>query len=300
MPLWMGLALLYPVLLGIVTVLDKVIVDRHVPSIYLYAFWIGVYDLTIGGLMVAGLSTQGLDLEMLGGGILAGTIRGVGLLLLLTAFRMGQLARVVPLWYLYPLMVAPLATGFLGEELSGLAWLAISLSVAGAGLVTWEGGLRFRAAGSRLAPAFALLAALTFAVGMVLSKKFLDEGDFWQFYASSRLGMSIVLLAAGLAVARPRALRAMVRQKSFMKILALNEVIISASVILSYGALALGPVSLVSAVSGIQPVVTLFYALGLSTFWPRRFGDWIVRRTIATQLAGIGAITAGVVLIALE
>ena len=48
LPTWILLSLAFPVLLGVVNILDKLIVDRFAPAVYFYAFWIGVYEIVIG------------------------------------------------------------------------------------------------------------------------------------------------------------------------------------------------------------------------------------------------------------
>ena len=77
-------------------------------------------------------SAYGFETRDFLGGMLTGSIRAVGLLLILSALKRGQVIRMVPVWYLYPVMVAVMAAGFLEEDLSGLAWVAVVLAVAGA------------------------------------------------------------------------------------------------------------------------------------------------------------------------
>ena len=119
LPTWILLSLAFPVLLGVVNILDKLIVDRFAPAVYFYAFWIGVYEIVIGLAIVSVISAYGFETRDFLGGMLTGSIRAVGILLILSALKRGQVIRVVPVWYLYPLMVAVMAAGFLEEDLSG-------------------------------------------------------------------------------------------------------------------------------------------------------------------------------------
>ena len=300
MPTWILLSLAFPVLLGVVNILDKLIVDRFAPAVYFYAFWIGVYEIVIGLAIVSVTSAYGFETRDFLGGMLTGSIRAVGLLLILSALKRGQVIRVVPVWYLYPLMVAVMAAGFLEEDLSGLAWVAVVLAVAGAVLVSWQGNAAGGSFGSLTVLALALGGAVTFAVSIVLTKHFISDDSFWRFYGSTRLGFAITLLSViALPDVRRRAL-GMVRNRGLMKMVALVEVVVTVAVLVSFAAINLGPVSLVAAISAIQPSLVFLYSLGLATIAPTSFGSWIARGTLRPQVAGIAAITAGVVLISIQ
>ena len=300
MPIWIPLALLFPALTGVVNVLDKLIVDRHSPSPFFYAFWIGVFELTFGAIGVGIISIiQGIELATLGGEVLTGAVSASSLVLLLWALRFGQLARVVPIQFLYPLMVAPMAVGFLGEKLPSLAWLAIVLAVVGAILVSWQGSQGSRTFGNPLVMLLAGASAALLAVSFILVKHFLEDGNFWQFYNASRLGFASVMLGLILLPEVRRVAPGMVRSWGFMRLMISVQIIISVALVVRYQAVDLGTVSLVAAISAVQPTLVFFYSLGLATLSPANFGGWITRSTMRPQVAGIAAITAGVVLIVL-
>ena len=294
------LSLLFPVLLGIVNVLDKLITDRYSSRTNYYAFWIGIYELVLGAVIVISLlGVQGMELRSFLGGLLTGGTRAISLLLLLAALKRGQVTRVVPLWYLYPLLVAPMAAGFLDERLSSLVWIAIFLAVLGAVLVSWQGTVSIRGFGNPAPLLLALVAGVVFATSIVLSKYFLDDGQFWQFYGSSRLGLAMGMLGATLLTEVPRGATGMFRNRGFMGMVTLVEAVVSLATIVNFAAISLGQVSLVAAISAIQPSLVLLYSLGLAVLSPSSFGGWVTMRTLHVQLAGIVAITSGVVLISL-
>ena len=295
MPTWVLLSLLFPVLLGVVNTLDKLIVDRYSPSIYFYAFWIGAYELVLGSLAIAIVSVlQGLDSGAFLGGMLAGGIRSIHLLSLLNALKRGQVARVVPIWYLYPLMVTAMAAGFLDERFSLLAWLGIPLAVTGAVLVSWQGETKGLGFGNPTVYLLALGAALFFAVSLVLIKHFVTEDNLWQFYGASRLGFALGMLSVIILPEVRHGVLGMVRSRGFMGFVSLVEGTVTVANIVNLGAIALGPVSLVAA---LQPTLIFFYALVLAALSPAIFGGWVTKSTLRPQIAGLTAITAGVVLI---
>ena len=92
----------------------------------------------------------------------------------------------------------------------------------------------------------------------------------------------------------------MVRHRGFMGFVSLVEGIVTLANIVNLAAISLGPVSLVAAIGALQPALIFLYTLVLATLFTVTFGHWIIRGTLRPQLAGISAITAGVVLIALR
>ena len=300
MPTWLLLGLLAPVLFASVNCLEKVIVDRSRTSVYHYIAWVGVYDGLIGLVVLGAASGQGIDGRAYFGGWLAGTMVSVSLVLYLIALRIGQVARVIPIWYLNPLIVVPMAAVFLDERISILAVVALVLAVMGGVLVSWQGGKDSRSFGDPLPILLALVAAVFMAVSIVVAKEFLESGTFWQFFGTFRLGVATIMLWA-FALPDVRGEFGMVlRSRRFMGMVIAAELLVSVSLILRNGAINLGPVSLVAAVSSIQPTMVFLYSLALATFVPSRFGHWIAFKTIKPQVAGIGAITAGVVIISLQ
>lgn len=297
MPTWTALALLFPAFMGVVNVLDKYIIERYAPSIYLYAFWTGAFELVIGTSILVGVSADGLDASTVPGAALSGVLRAASFLLLLGGLKRGQVARIMPIWYSHPLMVALLATLFLDESLSALLWGSIVLVVIGVGLVSWHGGRGGGEGGGLYAVLLTLSGALVFAVAIVVSKSYLEEGDFWEFYAVSRVTFAFGLVSVvGLPHVRRGALAA-AKIHGFLKYVAFVEVMITASIVTYVGAVALGPVARVAAFSALQPSVILLYSLVLASRFQPRFGHWIARSTIKPQLAGIAVITTGVVFV---
>ena len=302
MPIWIPLALLFPALTGVVNILDKLILDRFASRVFYYAFWIGVFELVLGLIslgVVAGVQGDGLESKTFLGGVLTGAVAAVSVLLFFASLKLGQVTRVVPVWYLYPLIVAPLAAVFLDESISALAAGAIVLAVTGAVLVSWQGG-GGPIFGNPAVPLLALVAAAILAVSFVLSKYFLEGGDFWQFLASERMGVAIPMMGVALLPGVWRGALGMVRQRGFMGLVALVQAIITLVLLARFGAIDQGPVSFVAAISAVQPAMVFLYALVLAALYPATFGTWITRSTLLPHSIGIAVLMGGVVIIALE
>ena len=317
MPLWMIFALLVPFTLGVVNVIDKLVVEKFSPSIFFYAFWIGVMEIPVGVILLLAVSTDGFDGSAIVGGFVLGLVRSGSLIMLLNALRNGQLARVAPVYYLYPIMVAPMSAIFLGDTLELIIWVAILLSVTGAGLVTWQGGdgVAFDGQGGTLgavfhrmrgyfsqpkAQGFALIAAFLFASSSVVASYVLDSEPFWDVFAASRIGLGVGAGGAALCTANVRrGALGMVRVPSYMALVVLSEITVTGAIMLNLRALDLGPASEVTAIGALQPAVILAYSVALFMLWPRAFSDWVTTKSMVTQLLGIVAISLAVALIAL-
>ena len=311
MSLWFFLALTVPFTLGVVNVLDKLIVDRYAPTVLVYGFWVGLLELFLGGFMLLGLSFGDLVSRAIFAGVIVGVIQSISFLILMAALKGSQLSRVAPVYQLNPLIVAPMSAGFLGEELSGAIWGAVSLAVLGAVLVSWQGGVGARWAQPR-AQGLALTRALLFAVSNVLSKYFLgevlpagsgislDEEEFWQFYAGNRLGFSFLLfISLATSEVRVRGL-GMMSDGPFITLVLATELVVSGMVMANLGAISLGPVSQVAAIGALLPTVVLGYSLALGWVAPATFSGWVSLKSMPSQVVGIGAITSAVVLISLQ
>ena len=301
MPTWMLLALVSSAIVASINVLDKLIVDRLTPSIFFFAFWIGVFDLVLGMVLVSVVSSVEFDRTALLGGLLTGSIQAVSLIFLLSALKRGTLARVVPIWYLYPLIVAIMAAVFLDERLSGIAWGAVVLAVVGAGFVSWRGGTTHQGFGNPRPLFLALVAATIGAASWVMSKHFLDGGGFWQFYAGMILGFGVGMLVINFLLGETRAAIVMVRNRKFMASVTLLVGLATVATIVQFGAINLAPdVSFVAAINAIQPSLVFLYTLGLAAMSPTIFGSWVIRGTLRPQITGISAITAAVVIISFQ
>ena len=89
------------------------------------------------------------------------------------AVTIGDVVRVVLLFYLMPLWAVLLARGLLGERISARGGLRVGLALLGAVVVLWpaEGGWRALLAAPALADALALLGGFSFALNNVMLRR---------------------------------------------------------------------------------------------------------------------------------
>ena len=303
MPTWILLGLTSPVISGVANVIAKINVDRYAPGALTYLFWMGAQNVVIGPItMGVGGAVQGFDVIIILGGLMAGSISGVAIIQYVFAFKIGQVARVAPIFSMSPLVVAPLAAAFLDEALSALAVAAILMAVGGGILVSWQRSGPGQFFASPVASLLALSGAAFLGMATVLSKSFLEGDIFWLYLGAYRLGFGLAM--AGITVVTREVRTGMgvtLRNSAFLRLIILEEgVLVSVAMVARFGAINLGPVSLVSALNSAQPAMVFIYSLLLAGLFPFAFGNWVTKRTLHTQTVGIAAIVGAVAIISLE
>ena len=303
MPTWILLGLASPVISGVANVIAKINVDRYAPGALTYLFWMGAQNVVIGPItMGVGGAVQGFDAIIILGGLMAGSISAVAIIQYVFAFKIGQVARVAPIFSMSPLVVAPLAAAFLDEALSALAMAAILLAVGGGILVSWQRSGPGHFFATPVASLLALSGAAFLGVATVLSKSFLEGDIFWLYLGAYRLGFGLAMAGITVVTREVRTgMRVTLRNSAFLRLIILEEgVLISVAMVVRFAAINLGPVSLVSALNSAQQAMVFIYSLLLAGLFPLAFGNWVTKRTLHTQTVGIAVIVGAVAIISLE
>lgn len=232
--------------------------------------------------------------------IAVGALFGAGLIVMFWMLAHEEVSRVVPVFQSYPIFVA-IAAGFvLDERLSWMGWLAVVLTVGGAGLVSINlesaTGFRFRAGFPLL-----ILGAMLAAGSQLLLKGISSDVSFWDAFALRGFGLFLVL---GLPQLRPSVIRELVnflRRPERAAVFTLTEPVGAAvgSFLLVY-AVAHGPVSLASAILGTRPLFVFILTVVLA--WKARWilSESLGRRDLAAKFVSAGLVVTGLVLIGIR
>ena len=296
---WFGLAVLGAAALGMVNILDSYLISRRMPSFRAFLLLMGTIMLVYGlvALYLFPLP-EGVGTRPLVAAVISAVFRMASATTMLYTLRTEEVSRVVPVFHVYPVFVAIMAVPLMGEVLGYLQWVAIAIVVIGAvmvsakwnhgGIVTWLNR-----------PFFLLFGAgLMMAVADVASKYALRDISFWNMYWVTALCLSGIFL---LITLRPQVLRElgnMKRRSSSMGLLVLNETLAVTGLILTFWAMANGPVSLVSTVTGSRPIFVLVFAFILSRFWSGLlFEEQSSKGTMALRLIATAMIVGGIAII---
>ena len=122
------------------------------------------------------------------------------------AMTLGDVVRVVLLFYLMPLWAVLLARVLLGERFTARAWLRVAMALGGAGIVLWpqgDAGIGLPLPRT-LAEGLAVLGGLAFALNNVMLRREAQHGPAAGALAMFGGGTVVsALLALGLAVPAP-------------------------------------------------------------------------------------------------
>lgn len=209
----------------------------------------------------------------------------------LRALTLASSASVILMWNLAPVIVAGAAWAFLDERLLPLEYLAIGLLVSSSLLAAHQRGSDGHR-WSRAAP-WMVLASFMYAGEAILGKSVYEQVPFavgLAWISATSLCVSVFLFAV-----RARSRRALVgafRGRIGLIVMA-NEGLDLAAVVARDRAVSLGPVSLVNAIGGLQPIFVIAFATAASLLGVARRH---VRRPTRAELPRILIATAAAVL----
>lgn len=291
---WFILILIANNLFAISGLLDKFFCSKKFKNIYAFAVLSSLLQLVF----IIGLSFFVSFPTIYSRAFILSAITGPVYLLMWILFwkvlATGEVSRASAIFQTAPIYNAVLAIIFLGESLSGIKWLAILLTVAGAVLCSWEGKGRGRFNRVYL---LVVLAAVLGAVGNIISKFTLKQVEplalyAIAFYASFPL---YLLLLAKREVWQE--VRTSLQRGRLVAALFARSLVAFSAVCLFYLALSRGPVSVVAAVGGITPLLTFIYSTIVSLLWPKFIKEEIGRRALFLKVVAIVLIVSGVIII---
>ncbi len=291
---WLILALAAAFLYAFVNILDKFIVTKLIKNPLTAVIALGPFGIFGAAVVyifhgVSPISTANMFLS-----ILSGVIAVVATSFYFKAAKIEEISRVIPVLYMNNFFILILATIFLGEVFTLQKYIGIFLLVFGAIFISSE---KFD---MRPRKAFWIMMAggIIYAINAVLIKYLLSFTDFWTIFSYSRVGVFLAVLP--LFYLYHKDLFSILRKQGLKVagVLSLDEIISLSATIISFAAVSIGPVSLVSAIYSVQPFFVLMLSVAISTFLPKILKEKIDRKTLLLKAAAIAAVIIGAVLIA--
>lgn len=215
---------------------------------------------------------------------LSGLVFTISVIPYLVAIKHDEISRVVPLWQFIPIFTLILASIFLGEKPSTNSYIAFILLVAGGFLISIKDVKNT----FTIRPSFWLmfLSSFLFATEDVIAKYIFSNTSYWQGFIWIRVfSLFIVLLFLLFAHYRNDFFKFVktIKAKSFLVVFG-GEALDYLGMIFYYIAVSLGPISLVSAMHGLQPLFVLLFAIILSLWFPRILKEELRARTIVLKV----------------
>ena len=294
--IWLTLALLSSAIFGVMGVIDKRLIDKHLPSLSSYYVWIALSVLVYGFvfLAVGGIPVDAEPRLLMVAGA-SGVAWGGALVMMFWGYKLQEVSRASAVVFTFPVFVAIMATLFLGETLVPIQWAAIVLVVSGAILISLNGGAGTSSA--KLAKAFPFLvgASLLTAIGHITGKYVLEEFSVTMVSSFRFFGMAAVLFLFWRPSTFGHLRQALGSREALVLLLVGEVVLVPAAVLLMITATKLGPVSLVATVTGTRPVFILLYSTLLSLPSLKVLSESLDSRSLTVKLVSVMMIIGGIV-----
>ncbi len=263
---WFTLALLAPLILALVVIID----DNLVRHVYKSPFY-GTIISGIFGLLPL-ISLFFIDLAVpsaltIAIGILAGFLTVSYYFFYFKALKVEAPSVVIALFSLAPAVVSVLAYLILGEKLSGMQYLGISIIILAAFGISANDIRKWKF--SRALGLIAM-ASVLFAVSLIAIKHVFEIVDFWSGYVYLAIGMGLASLFFATAFKGGRSFVSKFRKnyRKWLLFFAITEGLNIVAELTQKLAISNGPVSLVTVLGNVLPIYILILAIILYRFFP--------------------------------
>ena len=293
---WVWAALGSAIGFAAVTVLDKIILQRHVASASTFIVFAGFMQLPGALVSLAVVAFPGYSTAIWVMAVASGAAFGLAVVLMFSILRRQDVSLVTAIFQTSPVFVAIFAVVFLSEHLSAWHWVAIMVTVAGAVL----NSLRRSRVGGRPVLGiwffFLLGSSALYAAGLVLSKAVLDDGmSLWNLHAVRSLSTAFVMIFISVRRHTASELRMLMRNTNGLSLFVFTEAGLAfAAMYLTTLALTLGPVALVTTVIASRPMFVFLFGILLSLGLLKVLSEPLDRASLIQRGLAIGMIVAGV------
>ena len=283
---------------AIVSALDKILIQRYMPTPLVFIVIVGLCQLGLAAATVPFSTFSGYGVDTLLIAVGGGLLSGIYLAMMFWVMRTQDVSRVVPVTTTHTIFVAILAMVFLAEFISLIAWIGILATVVGAALMSLGPTMRESERDqNRIIPFMLLLvASLAFGINQFLTKLISVDMDVWTLFMWRALGMGISCTAF---IVTPRIIPDLIntlRSPIPMGLTILVEgVLVLGTVYLTLEAIYAGPVSLVTAVMATRPMFVFLLGIVLSLGISRVLDEPLGGKILAVKLAAIVLTVGGVI-----
>jgi transporter family protein len=291
---WILFAILASLLWSACNIIDKYVYTKLLKNPMISIIFMGIIGIFIGAGIYfmrgfSELSYFNILIAMVSSGIYLFAV-----LLYFKAVKIEDISTIVPLYYITPLFTLILATILLGEIFTPLKYLGIFLLVAGAMFISAKGSFR-----PSLGKAFWLIMAssVLISVNSVITKYLLGFSDFWTIYAYMRIGIFLWLIPSYFINFKDISHAIKKHRAKAVSWVSISEFLNLVAIFLSTIAASIGYVTLVGALTSIQPFFVLLITVLMSIYIPKILKEEIGKSAIALKLAGIIVMFIGALLV---
>lgn len=297
--LWFIIAILGYALLAIVMILDKFIVSKSVSKPVVYTFYSTI--IMFGALFAWPI----IGFDLLHGtfdwsiALLSGLGFGFGMWALYIAVKKGEATHINPFGGAFVTIGSYVfASLFLGESLNLLQQFGIIVLIAASILLSAEKSKKHH--GFHSGFVWAAISGLCFAVSHTTSKYLYDIYPFWTAFIWTRAFVGVVGIITLFSPAVWKTFQKKNKKpaKSYAKrnavsLMLSNKLLGVVSVVFIQYAIAIGSVTMVNALAGVQFVLMFVFVYLLTTFTPKLFKEYFTKREIRIQIIALLLVLVG-------
>jgi len=306
--MWLILSIIGYTILAVVAIMDKFLLSSAKVQPVLYTFYSTIFVLPLLLLIPFGVNflQTPFDWAM---ALLSGVSFAFALWAMFLGFEKSEISHVGPLvGAATPLFVLLFSNLFLLEILTTRQLAASGLLIVGSLLVSFEKSKQH--SGWHWGMLWGVLAGLLFAASHVSAKYIYGHYDFFSGFVWTRLTTGLVGLVFLL---HPIVFRSLFKNSLLDKIknkvlsvqtkkdniilVIINKVLGSVAVVIIQYAAAIGSVSLVNALNGLEYAILIILVLILSKFWPKKFKEEYTVGEIILESLAILVIAGGLILL---
>ncbi|MCX6732758.1 MAG: EamA family transporter [Candidatus Roizmanbacteria bacterium] len=294
---WILYSLLANVCFGLTVILDKFLNTKKIKSVYSFAIILNLIYLFF--ILITTYIQR--DTFIFNSGAIYSVIAGVFWFFMWICFwkamQKGEATRVSAIFFSQPIYSSLIGVFIFHEVLTPLKWIGILIIVVGA-VASSLGGENHKKE-VRSAYLFALLSAVFSSIGNSISKYAMKDlppltVNCIAFY--STIPLYLFLLKDNTVV---KEVKNTFKNMSLTIQFTVRGLFGYMGIILFMTALSTGPISLVTAVSGTQPLFVLVFSVLVSLLYPKAIHEEFNRRVLAPKLAALFLTVAGIIMISL-
>lgn len=291
---WILFSILAAFIWAIVNIIDKYILSKLVDRPIIPVIIMGFIGLVAGLLVFIFLGFQQLSISNIFLALISGFLYVLMTFFYFRAVKIEEISKLIPLFYLTPVFILFIAGLFLGEIFTPIKYFGIILLIVGAILISTNKpfSLSFNKAFW-----FMILSSLSLAINQVITKYLLGFADFWTIFAYIRIGAFVALVPA--IVANVDNFKILYQEKKLRPFvfMSLSESLNLLGVLSITIATATGFVTLVNALSSVQPFFVLLFTVLISILYPQILKEEIKKSIILLKSLAIAIMFIGVLLI---
>jgi len=296
--MWLLITLLGYLILAVVSILDKFILEKESTKPIVFVFYSTIFVLPIFLLLPFGVK----PLSTLKDGyyaLISGLAFGLAMWTMYIGLEKSEVSHLGPLiGAATPFFVMFLSKAILHDAMTTAQWVASFLLIVGSLIVSFEISEKHR--GWHSGMWWGVLSGLLFAVSHVFAKYMYNHYDFYSGFVWTRgaIGLVGIIVLFFPSVYRQLFKKEKVKAakpkdgKKYAVIIS-DKVLGVVGVILIQYAIALGNVSIVNALTGIQYGVLIILVAILSKFAPKLFKETYARGEKMQEAIAVAIIAAG-------